>query len=212
MSIVFYAAPMSSATPVSWALAELEVPHERVHVDLAAGDQRKPEFLRLNPNGKVPTLVVDGTPIFEALAIMTWLGDRYGVARGMWPAAESPQRLLALSWSTWAYVTYGSVVNRLAYATSERIDSALRSEGQAKLARDELQALSSVLETKLAASPYVLGDAFSLADVIVGSVVWYRTLVGAPLDAYPSTKAWLEQCHARPAHRRTMESERAEAS
>src|SRR5690606_9857421 len=106
MSIVFYAAPMSSATPVAWALAELDVPHERVPVDLAAGDQRKPEFLRLNPNGKVPTLVVDGTPRFEALAIMTWLGDRYGTANGMWPPADSPERLPALSWSTWAYVSY----------------------------------------------------------------------------------------------------------
>src|SRR5690606_22457152 len=143
MSIVFYAAPMSSATPVSWAIAELEVPHERVTLNLAAGDTRKPEFLRLNPNGKVPTLVVDGTPMFEALAIMTWLGDRYGVARGLWPAADSPARLEALSWSTWAYVSYGAVVNRLAYASSERIDSSLRSEGQAKIARDELQTLSS---------------------------------------------------------------------
>jgi|SRR5690606_37555426 len=212
MSIVFYAAPMSSATPVAWALAELDVPHERVPVDLAAGDQRKPEFLRLNPNGKVPTLVVDGTPLFEALAIMTWLGDRYGTANGMWPPADSPERLPALSWSTWAYVSYGSVVNRLAYASSERIDPSLRSEGQAKLARDELDALSKVLETKLSAAPYVLGERFSLADVIVGSVVWYRTLVGAPLDAYPETTAWLERCQARPAYKRVMESELPKAS
>lgn len=212
MSIVFYAAPMSSATPVSWALAELEVPHERVHVDITKGDQRKPEFLKLNPNGKVPTLVVDGTPMFEALAIMTWLGDRYGVARGMWPAADSPARLQALSWSTWAYVSYGSVLNRLAYASSERIDSSLRSEGQAKIARDELQALSTVLDAKLAAAPHLLGASFSLTDLIVASVVWYGTLVGVSLDAYPKTKAWLERCQARPAHKRIAERERAMAS
>ena len=212
MSIVFYAAPMSSATPVSWALAELEVPHTRVHVDINAGDQRKPEFLKLNPNGKVPTLVVDGTPMFEALAIMTWLGDRYGVAKGMWPAADSPARLEALSWATWAYVSYGSVVNRLNFATSQRINESVRSEGQAKLARDDLHTLSSVLEARLSAAPYVLGDRFSLADVIVGSVVWYRTLVGGPVDAYPSKKAWLERCQARPTYKAVMERELAKAS
>lgn len=56
MSITFYSALMSSATPVTWALAELQVPHESVKLDLSKGDQKKPEFLALNPNGKVPTL------------------------------------------------------------------------------------------------------------------------------------------------------------
>jgi glutathione S-transferase len=58
--MLLYAAPMSSATPVVHALAELQVPYELVPIDLSAGDQRRPEFLALNPNGKVPTLVVDG--------------------------------------------------------------------------------------------------------------------------------------------------------
>jgi len=76
MSIVFYSAPMSSASPVESALAELGVPHEKVSFDLSATRHKQPAFLKLNPNGKVPTLVVDGTPMFEALAIMQWLGDR----------------------------------------------------------------------------------------------------------------------------------------
>ena len=69
MSIVFYWSPFSSASPIACALAELQVPQERVKVDLKAGEQRRPEFLALNPNGKVPTLTVDGAPLFEALAI-----------------------------------------------------------------------------------------------------------------------------------------------
>lgn len=201
MSIVFYEAPMSSATPVAWALAELDVPHERVRFDLAAGDQRKPEFLKLNPNGKVPTLVVDGTPLFEALAIMTWLGERYGVERGMWPAAEAPARLEAMSWSTWAYVSFGGTVQRLAYASSERIDAALRSEGQANLARQEIDALLKALDGRLAAAPFILGGEFSLTDLIVASVVWYGTLVGIALDDHGNVKAWLARCCDRPLFR-----------
>jgi len=85
MSLTLYAAPMSSATPVVCALAELDIPCEIVMLDLKAGDQKKPDYLALNPNGVVPTLVVDGTPLFEAIAIVQWLGDRYGVERGLWP-------------------------------------------------------------------------------------------------------------------------------
>jgi glutathione S-transferase len=206
MSIVFYEAPMSSATPVAWALAELAVSHERVRFDLAAGDQLKPEFLKLNPNGKVPTLVVDGTPLFEALAIMTWLGERYGVERGMWPAADAPQRLEALSWSTWGYVSFGSAVQRLTYSSSERIEPGLRSEGQAKLARQDIDALLKVLDGRLAAAPYLLDRTFSLTDLIVASTVWYGTLVGVSLDAYPNVKAWLERCRDRPQFKQSTES------
>ena len=66
--IVLYWHPMSSATPIACALAELAVPHQRVKVDITTGEQRRPDFLALNPNGKVPTLTVDGAPMFEALA------------------------------------------------------------------------------------------------------------------------------------------------
>ncbi len=74
MSIVFYkASTRSSASPVSWALAEVGVPHERVTFDLAAQEQKKPEFLKLNPNGKVPPLLVDGTPMFEGRHVSEWV-------------------------------------------------------------------------------------------------------------------------------------------
>lgn len=202
MSLVFYEAPMSSATPVAWALGELDVPHETVRVDITTGQQRKPEFLKLNPNGKVPTLVVDGTPMFEALAIMTWLGERFGAERGLWPPPDSPARLTALSWSTWAYVSLGSAISRLAFSTSPRIDARFHSDGQAKLARDDIADLLAVLDGRLAERPHLLGDDFSLVDVIVGSVVWYGTLVGAAVDEQPNASRWLERCLERPACQR----------
>ena len=87
--IVFYWHPMSSATPVACALAELDVPHERVKVDIRAGEQHRPDFLALNPNGKVPTLTVDGAPMFEALAIAMWLGERYGPTGAYWAMSSA---------------------------------------------------------------------------------------------------------------------------
>ena len=98
MSITFYFAPQSNASRVHGSLIELGVPFEKVRVDIRIGEQKKPEFLALNPNGKVPTVVLDGTPMFESVAIQIALGERYGVERGLWPAPGTPERLRALTW------------------------------------------------------------------------------------------------------------------
>ena len=199
MSIVFYSAVMSSATPVARALAELEIPHEEVRLNLQALDQKQPAFLALNPNGKVPTLVVDGTPMFEALAIMQWLGDRFGMQKGLWPAADSPERITAMAWSTWAYVTYGTQVVLLQRMTSERLSPEYHNQPQAELARHELQHLLGLLDARLSQHRFMLSENYSLLDLIVAGVIAYSQYFGTSLDAVPNVKAWLERCAARPA-------------
>jgi glutathione S-transferase len=197
MSIVFYSAPWSSALPVACALAELKVPHEKVSFDLSAGNHKKPDFLALNPNGKVPTLVVDGAPMFEALAILQWLGERYGVEQGLWPAANTPERLQALSWSTWSYVSYVSKLMLLVYSTSDRVSAEVRNPAQAKLAREELDQLLGVLEARLAKQKYMLGARYTLVDLVVASVIGYGVAVGHPVDGHPHVKAWVEDFQRR---------------
>ncbi|MEY2934449.1 MAG: hypothetical protein RL033_5198 [Pseudomonadota bacterium] len=198
MSIVFYAAPQSSASPVTCALAELGVPHERVQLSLAEGKQRSPEYLALNPNGKVPLLVVNGTPLFEALAILQWLGDHFGVEKKLWPAQDSPARLEALSWTTWGYVSYASVVVRYFLATTERVPAEQRSPAVAAAAQEEAQKLLAVLDGRLSARPYVLGQAFSLADLVLASCVRWSGFSGISLDGHAHVKDWLARCVARP--------------
>ena len=197
MSIVLYWHPMSSATPIACALAELGVPHERVKIDILAGEQRRADYLALNPNGKVPTLTVDGAPMFEALAIHLWLGHRFGVERGLWPAAGTPEALQALSWCAWAYVTYGAVLVRLQVATKG--EEALRSTPHAEAALRGLNDLLAVLDALLAAQPWMLGADYSLVDLVVGSVMGYSVYLGAPVQAHPHVKAWLARVQARPA-------------
>lgn len=194
MSNVFYYAPMSSATPVAWALTELEVPHEKVKFNLDAGDQRKPEFLKLNPNGKVPTLVVDGTPMFEAVAIMQWLGDRYGVERKVWPALNDPQRLQAVSWSTWAYVSFGAALGRLFLASNEKLGHA----PQVEHCHKEIDALLEVLDGQVKTKQYLLSNQFSIADLIVAAVVGWATMNKVSLDRHPNVRSWLERTQNRP--------------
>ncbi|KMJ90544.1 glutathione S-transferase [Achromobacter xylosoxidans] len=197
MSIVFYWHPQSSASPIAAALAELQVPHERVKVDIRAGEQRRPEFLAINPNGKVPTLTVDGAPLFEALAIQLWLGEHWGVERGLWPAAGTPQRLAAMSWCAWSYVSYGAVLWRLFHLGHG--DEGQRDPRQAERALADLDSLLAVLEGHLARQPWMLGAEYSLADLVVGSVIGYSAMLGAPVAAHPKVQAWLGKVQARPA-------------
>jgi len=202
MTITLYAAPMSSAMPVIHAIEELEVPHKLVLIDLQAGDQKTADFLALNPNGKVPTLVVDGTPMFEALAIMQWLGDRYGVERGLWPAAASPERLEALSWSTWMYVSFSAAFKRLILATSDRVDASLHHEGQAELARKELQDMLTILDGRLASRDHLVGNHFTLVDLIVANGITYAAFVGVSTTGHDNVENWLARFRERPAFKK----------
>jgi GST-like protein len=201
MSIKFYYAPMSSATPVAWALAELGVPHEAIKLDLKANETRKPDFLAINPNGKVPTLVVDGTPIFEACAIMQWLGDKYGVEKKVWPAFNDPARLQAMAWSTWSYVTFGGWIGRLFMANAEHTGPDFKNAPQAELCRKEIDGLLEILDVRLKAKPYLLSAEFSIADLIVAATVGWAAMNKVSLEKFAHVKAWLERCQARPSFR-----------
>ncbi len=192
--IVLYWHPMSSATPVACALAELGVPHERVKIDITAGEQRRPEFLALNPNGKVPTLTVDGAPMFEALAIELWLGQTYGVTSGLWPAEGTPENLQARAWSAWAYVTYGAQLMRLQAAK----DLGTPDDAHGTAARKAMDGLLALLDDRLSRHPWMLGEGYTLVDLIVGSVIGYSAYIGAPVAAHPATLAWLQKVQARP--------------
>ena len=199
MNITLYEAPMSSAVPVVHALMELDIPHKRVTLNLADKKHTEPEFLKMNPNGKVPTLVADGTPMFEALAIMMYLGEQFGVERKLWPAADSPARLEAMSWSTWAYVTYGSAMQRLLQAESERTPKELQSAAQARQAHKDLGQLLAILDKHLDGRTHLLGDDFSLADVIVASPVIWGTYCNVPVGDYPNVAGWTSRFQTRPA-------------
>ena len=104
MAMTFYYTPMSSASRVHWALEELGAAYEKVRVNLAEGEQKRPEYLKLNPNGKIPLLVVDGHPIFESLAQLLHLGETFGVEKGLFPE-PGVERAEAFKWMCWVSVS-----------------------------------------------------------------------------------------------------------
>ena len=92
-----YWSPGTASLCVHWMLIELGEPHELVQVDIEAGEHRKPEYLKLNPSGVVPTLVVDGVPLGEAAALCMILAERHPQA-GFAPAIGHEQRAAYQSW------------------------------------------------------------------------------------------------------------------
>lgn len=204
MSLTFYYTPMSSATRIHWALEELGIPYEKVKVDLAAGDQKKPEFLALNPNGKVPLIVDEGVPIFESLAIFIYLGERYGVDKGLFPAAMA-QRAEALKWIAWAGVTVGEAAMRIMRNTSERFPAEERNALAGEKAKKELGEHLAIMEKAIAGKQYLIGDKFTFADLAVAGIAPFLSMLGVDLGPYKNVQAWVARCNARPALAKAMQ-------
>jgi glutathione S-transferase len=203
MSLVFYYSPMSTAVITHWALEELGIPYEKVKVDFAT-DTKKPEFLKLNPNGAVPVVVHDGTPIFESAAIAIYLGETFGVEKGLFPAA-GPQRGPALAWIVWANVTLGGAMNRYQHSASERIPAEQRNAKAAEVARADVERLFGLLDGQLSGKQWLVGDSFSLVDAHVAAFVSYAAMVGFDTKKHASLEAWRARATSRPAWAAAMQ-------
>ena len=100
-----------------------------------------------------------------------------------------------MAWSTWAYVTYGAQLVRLQAAK----DMGTPDDAHGTAAHKALDELLTVLDGRLSQRPWLLGDAYTLADLIVASVIGYSVYLGAPVADHPTTLAWLQKVQARPA-------------
>lgn len=199
----FYYTPMSSATRIHWALEELGVPYDKVKLDLAAGDQKKPEYLALNPNGKIPLLVVDGEPIFESLAILLYLGEQFGVDKGLFPP-PSASRAAAFKWMAWGGVTVTEALSRYMRNTLDRFPAEERNEKAAETAKKDIHAALGILDAHLAGKQYLMGDEFSLVDISLVSYVPLLARFNIDTSSYTNITPWVGRCMSRPALGRVM--------
>lgn len=207
MSLTFYYVRNSTAEVTRAVLAELAVPHERVTMSIQAGDTLTPTFTALNPNGRVPVIVHEGAAIWEACAITMYLGEQFGVSRGLYPP-PGPARGLAMKWIAWGSVTLAEAGGRLSLASSSAgsvepgsrdwVPPERRSPEAAAAARADLTTCLDVLASQLDATPYLAGD-FGLADVHVFAYVGWLTSMDVELADHGSVQRWFERCSRRPA-------------
>ena len=204
MSIRLYGWPRSTASRVHWALEELGVNYEYVTLDEKKGEHRQPAFLAISPGGKVPGLVDDGQAYFESAAIIIHLGETHGRDRRMWPAS-GPARADALCWTVWGTVELNVYMMQWLYHgldTPVSYKTADRSQATADYNHGQYLRLLDALEARLTGRPYVLGEAFSLADIPAASSLLVGIDLGGSVEGRANVTAWLERCRARPAFAR----------
>lgn len=198
MSITYYYAPMSTAVRTTWAINELGVPCERKRVDIQKKETKSPEFLKLNPNGCVPLLVVDGTPIFESTAILLYLGETFGVDKGLYPP-PGLKRAEVQKWIVWANVGFSDPISRWARNTAQYIPAEQHNPKAAEAAKADMGNTFKILDEALAGKSYLVDDKFTLADLAVSSYLGWLRFMGYDFSAFQNVKAWSERCLGRPA-------------
>jgi glutathione S-transferase len=202
MSTTYYFAPMSTAVRTTWAIDELEVPCERVKLDIQKKETKAAAFLKLNPNGVVPLLVVDGTPIFESTAILLYLAETYGVDKGLYPP-PGLKRAEALKWIIWGNVGFFDPIRRWVHNTASYIPAEQHNAKAAEAAKSGIAAAMQILDAALAGKSYLVDDKFSLADLAVSSYLGWLMFMGYDYSPFKNVKAWGDRCLGRPAAVRT---------
>ena len=195
--LVLYDFPRSSnARKVRMAMAEKGIACEKAKVDLAAGAQRKPDYLKLNPHGKVPTMMIDGTPIYESTAIIEYLEETHPnppllpkdpVARARVRAIEEvidsnflgALRLLR--------------INTMVRPAAERNEKEIE-EGKRQIAWH-----NEWLDRELQGRQFLGGDLFSVADIAAFCQIGFQRALGVDIDPkFKNLSAWWARVDARP--------------
>ena len=194
-----YGVARTRAFRALWMAMEVGVDFDHVPIEIGDAGARTPDFLAINPNGRLPVIVDDGFVLFESLAITLYLAKKHSTGR-LYPAAlEGEAR--AWQWSLWALTEVDRGVN-IWSLHALRLPPAERDAGKRDEALAVLVAPFRVLDAAVAQSQYLLGDDFTVADLNVAAVI--SRAVDMDLSAVPKLKAWLERCLDRPAARAAL--------
>ncbi len=202
--LTLYHSPQSRSVRPRWLLEELGVPCEVKLMSLEAGDQKKPEYLKLNPNGTVPTLVDDDLVLFESGAICQYLADKFP-EKGLAPAVGTPERGKYYQWVHYAMSGLEPPAVTI-FLHTMRLPEAERIPSLVEGARAQLAASVKVVDDALAGREWILGSQFTAADVMVGSTLAWAQMMGLVSDKTPNVAAYLVRCAARPAFQRVSAS------
>jgi glutathione S-transferase len=177
-----------------WTLQELGVPFEAVTVDLRAGEHRKPEFLAINPAGKLPVLVDGDFVLTESVAIVLYLAEKHP-GKGLLPT-EPRQRAEVNRWLMFAATELEQPLWRIARHTALYPEDR-RLPADVVLASEDFRAMADVLEQHMQQRPFVTGDRVTVADFVLAYTLDWANEVKL-LDGFPKLSAYMERMYARP--------------
>lgn len=192
MSIVLYHHPYSRAASAVWMLEEVGQPYELRSVDIMKGAHKKPEFVAINPMGKLPALTDGDTVVTELAAIALYLGDRYGYG-SLAPKVDDPARGSYLRWSFFAanVIEPGFTAKANGWTTKE-----------SQVGWGNYEAMLSTIDIAVGKGPWLLGEQFTMVDCVFGGVL--RFFASQKMfEPSPMLAAYIERLGKRPALQRS---------
>jgi GST-like protein len=205
--IRFYFHPTPNPAKVALFLEESHLEYELIPVDTSKGEQHLPEFVAINPNGKVPAIIDTEGPggkqvrVFDSSAILLYLGEKTGQFMGA--PEDKPELLSWLFFIASGLGPFSGQAVHFQYAAPEGNDYAVNRY------RREIERHYEVLDKHLADREYIVGDGYTLADMSTwGWLIRAPRVMKGAVDAlaeYPNLKRWFERVEARPAAARAKE-------
>ena len=191
--IALYTARTPNGYKASIMLEEIGVPYDVVKIDLSAGEQHAPAYLKINPNGKIPAIVdrQTGRRVFESGAILIYLAEKSGRLLPSDPA----QRIETLEWLFFQVGHVGPMLGQLWHFVdlTREIPYALERY------RKETLRLYGVVERRLAETHYLAGDDYTIADIATWPWLRVHKALGIDAGPFPNVNRWLDEIAARPA-------------
>ena len=182
-----YFNPRSRAVISKWMLDECGAEYDTVAIDFEKREHKSPEFLRINPAGKLPALVDGESKIFEGVAISLYLADKFPQAN-LAPKIGAPER--------------GRYLSLMVYSTSQLEpamgDAMLGGQTSPQRGWTDFETARNLIESELGDGPYLFGKWFTAADVMIGSLFIWRRMLGGQPDR-PKLDAYVDRLLARPA-------------
>jgi glutathione S-transferase len=197
-----YGNPRSRAMRCLWMLEEIGgVPYRLIEKSTRADDLQTAEYLRLNPNARIPTLVDGSLVLWESMAINLYLAQKY---QGPMHCTEAEVLGLAAQWSFWAMLEMEHLLLDLLMHRA-LLPEFVRDPSYAE--RDELllDKPLGVLNKTLAGRKYLVGESFSVADLNVASILAWGKMARLDLSKHPDVTRWLDSCFSRPAYGRVRD-------
>jgi glutathione S-transferase len=203
MDLTLAFAPGSCARVPMIALEEAGVPYEKRLIRFMKGEHKFPDYLRLNPAGKVPALIIDGKPLAQNVAILTWLARSFPDAVLLPLTGDAYGDAALLSRLVWCSADLHQLVTRIRLPAFS-CDLPNSAERVRNLAASAMAGQLAGVETDLAQQPWLLGNDWSVLDAYIYWIWWRITGAGFPRDRFPNLAAHATRMEARPAVQRTL--------
>jgi glutathione S-transferase len=201
-SLTLFCFPGACSRATMIALEETGAPYAKRLVNLRAGAQKNPDYLALNPKGKVPTLLVDGTPLTENVAVLGYLADAFPAARLLPPTSDALARAQAVSAVGWLSSTVLPLFSRLMRPAAV-CDIEGAAERMGEIARDDIHSNLAIADRHMRDREWWIHE-WSAADAYLFYIEGNALRQGLELSAFPALAAHEERMRRRPSVQRTL--------